>query len=92
MLGVESDVYRLLLLESMARDQAMLETLKGSLKKSQKVRLAVERFTQGDEKGAIEALIRGCRQPQLQPLADHPVPEAFLVAACFVMRHGGEFA
>lgn len=92
LLGVESDVYRLLLLESMARDQAMLETLKGSLKKSQKVRLAVERFTQGDEKGAIEALIRGCRQPQLQPLADHPVPEAFLVAACFVMRHGGEFA
>lgn len=87
LLGVEAEAYRLLLLEGMARDTALLEMLRPQAKKSSKLNVALERYSAGDEAGALDALVRGSHQPSLRSLAEPQVPELFLVAACFAAKH-----
>ncbi|CAN5575215.1 hypothetical protein BH11ARM2_BH11ARM2_17230 [soil metagenome] len=77
-LGTEAEAYRLMLREGMPRDQAILELLKGH-RRNPTVQAALRAYSQGDDRTALQALAR--LDPALIPLAERPVPEAFLVAA-----------
>jgi MFS family permease len=87
LLGVEQPVYRLMLQEGMARDTAIADLLAHAGRRQPKVRLALERFAQDDEKGAVRALANALRRPELQALADNPVQESFLLAAAYSASH-----
>lgn len=76
LLGAERDAYRLMLLSGMARDTAIVERMR-PLRREAAARLATVRYGQGDEAGALQALARV--RPELMPLAEMPVEEAFLV-------------
>jgi HEAT repeat protein/Na+/melibiose symporter-like transporter len=80
LLGVEREVYRLMLLEGMERDTVIVETLKQSARNSNRIRVALQSYSSGDEDGAIRGLASGISHPGLKELARHPVPGAFLVA------------
>jgi hypothetical protein len=84
LLRVEHEVYRLLLLEGMSRDTAVLDLLKTHLKGNKRLRLALDQFSAGQEPEALQLICEGKHAALLQPLADHPVDELFLVAACYV--------
>lgn len=85
-LGVEREVYRLLLTEGMARDNALQQTLRPLLRKRPKVRAAVERYSAGNERAALEALRHAFPHQALGWLEEHGVEESFLVGACLAAR------
>lgn len=82
-LGVERKAYRLLSAEGMALDAALLEQLKPALRIRPELATALERYSSGDEPGALRVLAEGHPHPALGALAAAPVDEAFLVA-CLV--------
>ena len=87
-LGVESQTYRLFLLEGMSRDTALLELLKPFVRSSRKLRTALEHYSEGDEAQALAILAQGRQSGELKLLAEHPVQELFLLAAVlFGQRH-----
>jgi HEAT repeat protein len=86
-LGVEQRAYRLLLLEGMSRDTALLEILRPALRRNRKLQVAVARFSSGDEPGALVALALAWKDPRASLLAQNPVPELFLIA-CAAMLEG----
>jgi hypothetical protein len=77
-LNVESQTYRLMLLEGMERDAALLALPRTAKGRHARIRAALERYSAGNEQGALEALAKG--QPRLKPFAERPVEESFLVA------------
>jgi HEAT repeat protein/Na+/melibiose symporter-like transporter len=79
LLGTEQQAYRLFLLEGMARDTALMDLLRPQLRRNQSVQAALKAYSNGDEQAALRALARA--KPELRLLAEHPVPELFLVAA-----------
>lgn len=81
-LGVEGQVYKLLLAEGMARDTELMTTVKAASRGSKRFREALRLYSAGDEPAALRELSTIRRIPQLAVLAEHPVEEAFLVAAC----------
>ena len=78
LLGAEREAYRLMLLSGMARDAAMVERMRALVKSSAAARLAMMKYGAGEEGQALAALAR--LRPELSPLAENPVEEAFLVA------------
>lgn len=80
LLGVEPDVYRLLLIEGMARDTALVQLLESELKRDRSLHRALDLYTREREEEALRVL--EYRGPAFAALADHPVQESFLVAAC----------
>jgi HEAT repeat protein len=82
LLGVEREAYKLLLLDGMPRDRALMDMLRDSLKGDKRLRDALQMFASGDEAGALAHLAQGRRHSNLAALADTPVEELFLVAAC----------
>lgn len=86
LLNVEEETYKLLLLEGMSRDNALLERFKASSRRSKRFRAAMAQFSSGEEATAIATLAQGRLAPELRPLAEQPVHELFLVAACFYDR------
>ncbi len=84
MLGVERVTYRLLLLEGMERDSAILELLKTPMKDSPRLRSAMKSYSSGQEDEALVKVAKIIANPALQVLADHPVAEAFIVAVAVV--------
>lgn len=83
MLEVERAAYRLLSVEGMALDAALLEQLKPALRIRPSLTVALELYSSGDEPGALRVLAEGNPHPALAALAETPVEEAFLVA-CLV--------
>ncbi|HRK23089.1 MAG TPA: hypothetical protein PLX06_14825, partial [Fimbriimonadaceae bacterium] len=81
LLGVENEAYRMFLLEGMSRDSALMELMRPMIKRSKRVRAALERYSAGDEPGALEALKSVGGDAIFAVLAEHPVDELFLVAA-----------
>lgn len=79
--GVESQVYRLMMLDGMSRDAELMHILRPSYRGSKRLRDALERYSSGDEAGALAMLASSKRRRDLAPLAETPVEEAFLVAA-----------
>lgn len=57
-LGVEPETYRLLLLDGLARDEALLDMVKPAAKGRRRLQVALERYSVRDEEGALEALVR----------------------------------
>ncbi|MEQ1822759.1 MAG: MFS transporter [Fimbriimonadaceae bacterium] len=80
-LGVEQPTYRLMLLEGMARDQAIMKMLAPHLKGSKRLRDALELYSQGRELEAIRQLSPNRRYPEFSDFAENPVDELFLVVA-----------
>lgn len=82
--GVEPDVYRLLLLEGMARDTRLMQMLSLSGRQPDVVRESLDRFTLDQEDRALDAL-RTLGEP-FGTLAQHPVDELFLIAAALLAK------
>jgi HEAT repeat protein/MFS family permease len=84
MLGVEREAYRLLLLDGMGRDAALLTMTRALAKRSKKLALAVEKFSAGDEPEALNIVAHSQKQPILVWIARQPVEELFIVVACYL--------
>jgi HEAT repeat protein len=80
LMGVEQPAYRLLILEGFERDTKMLEALKEVRRSGTVLRESLDRYSSGDEGGAIALLAANCDIPELWSLADEPVEESFIVA------------
>ncbi|MEX2242634.1 MAG: MFS transporter [Fimbriimonadaceae bacterium] len=80
LLGVEQPAYRLLILDGFERDTRMLEALKDVRRSDTVLRESLDRYSSGDEGGAIALLAANCGIPELWSLADQPVEESFIVA------------
>lgn len=78
--GAEEIAYRLMLLEGVALDTAILEALRRGRETPDWVDEATALYAAGSEREATALLVRALAMPELEPLLDHPVPEAFLVA------------
>lgn len=81
LLGVENEAYRIFLLEGMSRDSALMELMRPVVRKSKRVAAALERYSAGDEVGALKALATSSSDPLFKVFAYQPVEELFLVAA-----------
>ncbi len=84
LLGVEREVYRLMLLEGMAKDSALIELLKAPAKKDKQVEKALHDYSEGKEPEALRGLARASQASGLAEIANHPVPESFLIAAAVI--------
>lgn len=80
LLDVEHEVYRLLLLEGMARDTAIMQMFGTKLRRDRKLREAVETHARDDDAKALQMLRD--RGTAFEMMAETPVKELFLVAAC----------
>jgi len=83
---VEEAAYKLLLLEGMSRDNALLETFRTVSRRSRRFRQAVAMYSAGQESNAIAHLAQGRFAPELKPLAEQPCEELFLVAGCYYSK------
>ena len=84
LMGVENQAYRLFLIEGMSRDAALMELLRPAIRRSKRVRAALERYSAGDEIGALQAVSSSHDEPVLQVLAENAVDELFLVVAVYL--------
>lgn len=82
LLKVEREAYRLLLTDGMARDRALVSALGGSRPGV----AALERYSAGDERGAMDLLPLSQAASALRGCA---AAETFLVAACVYARESG---
>ena len=89
LLGVESHTYRILLLEDMGRDAAVLDLTKPLVRRNRRLAVATEKYSAGDEPGAIEAAAQAMKQPVLQFMARKPVDELFIVVVCYLSVAAG---
>lgn len=85
LLGVEREAYRLLLLEEMSRDAALLDIRRVLAHRNKRLAVALDRFSAGDEAEALSIAAATLKQPVLQWMARQPVDELFLVVACYVV-------
>lgn len=83
LLGVERDFYRMLSVEGMGLDEAMLKRARQSRLSVAKMRAALERYSSGDEPEALHLLAQMVDQPALKMMAEQPVEEAFLAGFLF---------
>lgn len=95
LLGVEAEAYRLLLLDGLSRDSALLDLLRTIVRGEPGVREALGQYSSGREADALRTL--ASRPPAdcdtalclvLRAMAERPVEEAFLVAACALAQQG----
>ncbi len=84
-LGVEQETYRLMLLDGMSRDAALLERLKSVLRGNKRLRTALDLYSSAREPEAIELLKQSRKTPWLAG-ASSDVEELFLVAASAIRR------
>jgi HEAT repeat protein len=83
LLGVEAELYRLYRQEGMARDGALVNMLAPLAKKSKRVQIALDRYSNGDDSSAIAALASALPDDALNQLARSKTPGVFLLAACY---------
>jgi len=79
--GVEESFYRLLVLNSIGRDQALIQWAKTN----KNLRRSVALYHKDDEAGAIRHLQRHFQNPQLEALADHHPKDGYLLAVSVMM-------
>lgn len=88
LLNVERSFYQFLAMEGMGRDDALLRFGRGSRGSTQRLKVALERYSSGDEPDALRLLARAARHPALEMMAEQPVEEAFLAAYLFAVGSG----
>lgn len=86
LLGVQPEVYKLMLMGEMARDTALLELARGSGRRDPGLREALNLYANGDEAGALRRLADGRRHPAFPVFAEMPVEELFLVAVAALRK------
>jgi HEAT repeat protein len=86
LLGIEAASYKLFLKSGMARDTAIVEVLGPIVKRSRRVKAALERYASGDEGGAVELLGQATNDPVVKELAAQPIRDMFLVLAPYVAQ------
>ncbi len=79
--GVEREVYRLMLLDGLRRDQALLEMVKQVARAHRRLQVALDRYSQGDEVAALTVLLRIHDVAELQGETAELVLVAFAAAA-----------
>ncbi|MBA3724906.1 MAG: MFS transporter [Armatimonadetes bacterium] len=79
--GVEESFYRLLVLDSIGRDQALIHWAKAD----RNLRRSVALYHKDDETGAIRHLHRHFQNPWLEALAEHHPKDAYLLAVSAMM-------
>jgi HEAT repeat protein/Na+/melibiose symporter-like transporter len=87
-LGVESVAYRLLMTEGFARDMAIEDLTRAHSRKDPDLRRAIEVFSSGNERGALETLAETKLDAALEAMAKAPVAELFLVALAWLTSKG----
>ncbi len=90
LLGVETEVYRLMHLQGMSRDSAVVEQWNSITKKNRRLMAALHRFAAGDEKGAIEAAVKATQSDELASLLGYEVDEVFLLVVAWVKKNEKE--
>jgi hypothetical protein len=85
-LGVESIVYPLFMSYGLARDSAIAEMLRPAMKSHRRIRLAVDKFSGGDERAALDVLAHAKIDSRLEAFLETYVDESFLVASAFAAR------
>ncbi len=83
LLDVERGFYQMLALEGIGRDDALLRFSRSAKRGGQRLKVALERYSSGDEPDALRLLARTARHPALEMMAEQPVEEAFLAAYLF---------
>jgi len=81
MLGVEWETYRLMMLDGMARDAALIEATKPLRRTVPDLSDALAEFSSGNERSAIERIMRRVRKLPKQLVTDYKVDELFVVVA-----------
>ena len=87
--GVEFEFYRLILLDGMNLERAILEKLGSRLEKSGKLKEAVTLYFAGNEDealGLLESYTR-TKKSELKICANNPVEELFLLALCLIGKN-----
>lgn len=82
--GVEAELYRLLMLDPVRRDQALIEMSKSKVVKG--FRRALSLYHAGEHVESVQHLFARSGDSRLQLLAANPPKEGFLLAACIVSR------
>jgi HEAT repeat protein/MFS family permease len=89
LLGVERELYKLLVLRGMDRDAAVLQALRAKRRHEPAYRLAAHRYAQGDEGGALRALAEASdANPWIRRLLRSETTESFLLAVGLLEREG----
>lgn len=86
LLGVESATYRLFLKTEMARDTDLVDLLQPVMRRSRKVKAAMERYASGDEPAALRLLAQASNDPIVDELSRRPVRDLYLVVAAYVAQ------
>lgn len=81
LLGVETQVYRLMLVEGFQRDEALLTLLQPAIRANRRVRSALDQFGSGEEAKALRTLLKVTPTDAMRQLAEAEIEESFLVAA-----------
>ena len=84
--GVERETYKLMLLEGMSRDSALLAMVQKSGRSSPRLRVALEKYSQGDEAEALQHILKMKGGSAFRPFVETPVPGAFLIAILAISR------
>lgn len=86
LLGTESASYKLFLKSGMGRDTAILELLQPVVRRSRRIKAALEKYASGDEAGAVAMLGQATNDPVVKELASQPIKDMFLVLAPYVVQ------
>lgn len=81
MLHVEAAVYRLMLLQGMSRDSALLDEMRAAMVRDRNLRASLESFSRGQEADALRVLAEATKREPYVAIAARPVEEAYIVAA-----------
>lgn len=80
LLGIEPAAYRLFISEGFERDTLMLEALRSTRGAAPYLRESLDKFSSGDEEGALLLLASQTLLPEVRAISQCPVEESFLVA------------
>lgn len=80
LLNCEGEAYRLITQQGIARDAMMLALIKPHTRRNPGLTAAIDRYSSGDEPGALRMLAKGSSGVPLQDFAEDPVEEVFLIA------------
>lgn len=86
LLKVESQVYRLMLVEGFQRDAELLTLLQPAIRNNKRIRSALDSFGSNDEPRALQVLTKVLPTESMRLLAATEVEESFLIAACLVSK------
>jgi len=86
LLKIESLVYQLMRKEGMAQDGVLVNMLSPLSKRSKRVQVALERYSEGNESAAVMALASALPSETMNELGSANCEEIFLIAAAYAVK------